>query len=84
MMGGNPCRIGDVTVRVYLKYVGHVADDFDLEASGLLDGLEGAARDERAELIPWLLERGVSVEQIRGTSAPMMLASRRVIGDDGE
>ncbi len=84
MMGGNPCRIGDVTVRVYLKYVGHVADDFDLEASGLLDGLEGTARDERAELIPWLLERGVSVEQIRGTSAPMMLASRRVIGDDGE
>ena len=61
-----------------------MADDFDLEASGLLDGLEGTARDERAELIPWLLERGVSVEQIRGTSAPMMLASRRVIGDDGE
>jgi len=26
--------------------------DFDLEASGLLDGLEGKARTERAELIP--------------------------------
>lgn len=64
-------------------YVGHVADDVDLEASGLLDGLEGQARTERAELIRWLLERGVRAEQIRGTSAPMLLGSRRVIGDDG-
>ena len=61
-----------------------MADDFDLEDSGLLDGLEGTARAERAELIPWLLERGVSIEQIRSSSAPMLLASRRVIGDDGE
>ncbi|GAB3241927.1 adenylate/guanylate cyclase domain-containing protein [Mycolicibacterium hippocampi] len=65
-------------------YVGQVHDEVDLEASGLLDGLEGKARAERAELIPWLIERGVSLEQIRGTSAPMMLASRRVIGDDGQ
>ena len=65
-------------------YVGQVRDEVDLEASGLLDGLEGKARAERAELIPWLLERGVSLQQIRGTSAPMMLASRRVIGDDGQ
>lgn len=65
-------------------YVGQVRDEVDLEASGLLDGLEGKARAERAELIPWLIERGVSLEQIRGTSAPMMLASRRVIGDDGQ
>ncbi|MDZ4233184.1 MAG: adenylate/guanylate cyclase domain-containing protein [Dietzia sp.] len=61
-----------------------MGDDVDLEASGLLDGLEGRAREERAELIPWLIGRGVSVEQIRNTSAPMLLASRRVIGDDGE
>lgn len=61
-----------------------MAEDFDLEASGLLDGLEGKARVERAELIPWLLERGVSIEQIRGTAAPMLLGSRRVIGDDGQ
>lgn len=60
-----------------------VAEDFDLEASGLLDGLEGKARDERAELISWLLERGVTVEQIRGAVAPMLLAARRIIGDDG-
>jgi adenylate cyclase len=64
-------------------YVGHVADDVDLEASGLLDGLEGEARTERAELIRWLLERGVRVEQIRDTPSPMMLGARRIIGDDG-
>ncbi len=57
--------------------------DFDVEKSGLLDGLEGDARAERAELIPWLLERGITVEQIRNAFAPMLMASRRVIGDDG-
>jgi adenylate cyclase len=56
---------------------------FDVEASGLLDGLEGRARAERAELIPWLLERGVTVEQIRESYQPMLLASRRLLGDDG-
>lgn len=61
-----------------------MAEDLDLETSGLLDGLEGNARAERAELISWLVERGVSVEQIRGNPAPMLLASRRVIGDDGQ
>lgn len=55
----------------------------DIEESGLLNGLEGTARAERAELIPWLLERGVTVEQIRGAFAPMLLASRRLLGDDG-
>ncbi|MBE1552403.1 adenylate cyclase [Mycobacterium sp. OAS707] len=60
-----------------------MAEDFDLEASGLLDGLEGEERQERAELIPWLLERGVTVEQIRGGFMPALLASRRLLGDDG-
>jgi adenylate cyclase len=60
-----------------------VTDDVDLEATGLLDGLEGSARAERAELIPWLLERGVTIEQIKASTSPMLLASRRVIGDDG-
>jgi adenylate cyclase len=64
-------------------YVVAVAEDFDLEASGLLDGLEGKERDERAELIPWLLERGVTVEQIRAGFMPALLASRRLLGDDG-
>ena len=60
-----------------------MAADFDIEASGLLDGLDGDARAERAELIPWLLERGVTVDQIRNAFSPMLLASRRLIGDDG-
>jgi adenylate cyclase len=64
-------------------YVVAVAEDFDIEASGLLDGLEGKARDERAELIPWLLDHGVTVEQIRGAYTPALLASRRILGDDG-
>lgn len=64
--------------------LGIVADDLDLDASGLLDGLEGAARAERAELIPWLIDRGVGIEQIREVAAPMLLGSRRLIGDDGE
>ena len=56
-------------------------DEPDVEK--LLDGLEGSARAERAELIEWLLEQGITVEEIRGTSAPLLLATRRLIGDDG-
>jgi adenylate cyclase len=56
---------------------------FDLEKSGLLEGLEGDARAQRAELIPWLIERGISVEQIRNSYQPMLLASRRLLGDVG-
>ena len=54
------------------------------DIDGLLDGLEGSARTERAELIEWLLGKGISVDQI-GTAdiSPMLLASRRLIGDDG-
>ena len=55
----------------------------DIEASGLLDGLEGAERTQRAELVAWLLEKGFTVEEIRGSFSPMLLASRRLIGDDG-
>ncbi|MBS4727330.1 adenylate/guanylate cyclase domain-containing protein [Mycobacterium sp. SM1] len=49
----------------------------------LLDGLEGVARAERAELIGWLLEQGFSLGQIRGEFVPMLLATRRLMGDDG-
>jgi adenylate cyclase len=57
--------------------------DVDIEALGLLDGLDDKTRAERAELIPWLLEQGVTVEQVRGAFMPMLLASRRLLGDDG-
>jgi adenylate cyclase len=59
-----------------------VAEHVDVEALGLLDGLEGDARAQRAELIEWLLERNISVDQIRDAFAPMLLATRRVVGDD--
>jgi adenylate cyclase len=60
--------------------VGH---DVDIEASGLLDGLEGQARDERAELVAWLLGEGFTVDQIRGEFAPMLLPAGRIVGNDG-
>ncbi|OBI83833.1 adenylate/guanylate cyclase domain-containing protein [Mycobacterium sp. E740] len=60
-----------------------MADDFDVEASGLLDGLEGAARAERAELISWLLGKGIGVEEIRNAFLPMLLGARQALGDDG-
>ncbi|MDV3124435.1 adenylate/guanylate cyclase domain-containing protein [Mycobacterium sp. 21AC1] len=49
----------------------------------LLDGLEGQTRAQRAELIAWLADQGFTVDQIRTASPPMLLASRRIVGDDG-
>src|ERR1700736_2601555 len=58
--------------------------DFDFEALGLLDGLEGEARKERAELIEWLLDQGFSIDHICGSAAaPLMLPASKVLGDDG-
>ncbi len=56
-------------------------DDPDID--GLLDGLEGAAREQRAELVEWLLEQGISAEEIGGAITPMLLPARRLMGDDG-
>jgi adenylate cyclase len=61
-----------------------VAADFDFEALGLLSGLDGTARKERAELIQWLLDQGFSIEHICGSAAaPLMLPASKVLGDDG-
>ena len=49
----------------------------------LLDGLEGSARAERAELVEWLLEQGITADEIRATNPPLLLATRHLIGDDG-
>ena len=58
--------------------------DFDFDALGLLDGLEGEARKERAELIQWLLDQGFSIDHICGSAAaPLMLPASKVLGDDG-
>ena len=56
---------------------------FDSEISDLLDGFTGRARAERAELILWLFEQGITAEEIRDSFAPMLLAARRILGDDG-
>ena len=55
----------------------------DLEAAGLLDGLDGTARTERAELVEWLVSKGYTAERIRESFAPMLLATRGAMGDDG-
>ncbi len=49
----------------------------------LLEGLEGTARTERAELVRWLLAQGITAEEIRTTNPPLLLATRHLIGDDG-
>ena len=54
------------------------------EVEKLLDGLEGSARAERAELIAWLFEQGITAEEIRTGPVPMLAASRRLMGDDGD
>ncbi len=56
----------------------------DIEASGLLENLQGRARQERTELIEWLLASGFDVDQIRSEFSPMLLPAIRLIGGDGE
>jgi adenylate cyclase len=60
-----------------------VGADFDFEALGLLDGLDGEARKERVELIEWLLDQGFGIDHICGSAAaPLMLPASKVLGDD--
>ncbi|MDT5155274.1 MAG: adenylate cyclase, partial [Mycobacterium sp.] len=79
-------RIGSVIAANHLKrsvYVDAVGDEVDIESSGLLDGLDGTARVERAELVEWLLAEEFTATQIGEAFAPMLLATRRAMGDDG-
>ncbi|ORW45421.1 adenylate cyclase regulatory domain-containing protein [Mycobacterium paraense] len=62
-------------------YLDDVAADDDID--DLLSGLEGAARAERAELVRWLLDQGVTADEIRATNPPLLLATRHLMGDDG-
>ena len=68
---------------LYVDAVAADPNDPDIEALGLLDDLQGRARQERAELIEWLLARGFDVDQIRGEFSPMLLPAIRLIGGDG-
>ena len=63
--------------------VGAMAAGVNVEALGLLDGLEADARRDRAELIAWLLDRGFSLEHIHASVTPVTLPAYRVLGDDG-
>lgn len=61
-----------------------VTDIEAVEKTGLLDGLlDAGIREERTELIAWLLEQGFDAEQIRGEPASMLLPARRALGNDG-
>jgi adenylate cyclase len=60
-----------------------VDDSVGPDIEELLGGLEGSARAERAELIEWLFEQGITADEIRSSPVPMLVASRRVMGDDG-
>ncbi|OBS01564.1 cyclase [Mycobacterium gordonae] len=54
-----------------------------IEELGLLDGLKDQAREERADLIGWLIEKGYSLTEIRRSLAtPLLLPANRVFGDD--
>jgi adenylate cyclase len=61
----------------------HVPEPVDQNIDDLLEGLEGTARSERAELVEWLLAQGITADQIRTTNPPLLLATRHLIGDDG-
>jgi adenylate cyclase len=69
--------------RLSALYVDHVDDAVDQNIDDLLDGLQGAARAERTELVAWLLEQGITAGEIRTANPPLLLATRHVIGDDG-
>jgi adenylate cyclase len=58
--------------------VRHVSDSGEL-----LSGLTGKAREERAELIKWLMARGFESAQIREALVPVLLSANQVIGGDG-
>ncbi len=58
-------------------------DGVDQNIEDLFEGLEGTARTERAELVEWLLEQGITADEIRATNPPLLLATRHLIGDDG-
>ncbi|UMB71031.1 adenylate/guanylate cyclase domain-containing protein [Mycobacterium paraterrae] len=56
----------------------------DAEIEELLDGLDGSAREERAELLEWLSGQGITADEVRSNPVPMLAASRRLVGNDGQ
>jgi adenylate cyclase len=60
-----------------------MTDGSDVDVDGLAGGLDGAARIAREQLVAWLVERGFSADQIRGSATPAFLPAARRLGDDG-
>lgn len=60
-----------------------MTDSGEIERSELLEGLEGKARQERAELVRWLQDKGFDSDQIANSLSPVLLPVNRVFGDDG-
>ncbi|AGZ50001.1 cyclase [Mycobacterium kansasii ATCC 12478] len=79
---GAPATAGVITTTLE-DTVEHVPEPVGRDIADLLDGLDGTARAERAELIAWLLEQGITADEIRLANPPLLLATRRLIGDDG-
>ena len=62
-----------------------MADPIDFEAEGFLDGLEGEARDERRELLRWLVDQGFGREQLERAHRSgllLFLPSEREVGGE--
>ncbi|CKR24624.1 adenylyl cyclase [Mycobacterium tuberculosis] len=54
----------------------HVREADDANIDDLLGDLGGTARAERAKLVEWLLEQGITPDEIRATNPPLLLATR--------
>lgn len=61
------------------------ANNIDFAAEGLLDGLEDGAREERLELLQWLVdEHDLTLEELRRateTGTPLLLPAGRALGN---
>jgi adenylate cyclase len=60
-----------------------MTDGSDVDVGGLAGGLDGVVRIAREQLVAWLVERGFSADQIRGSATPAFLPAARRLGDDG-
>ncbi|MEA2306301.1 MAG: hypothetical protein QOH43_3581, partial [Solirubrobacteraceae bacterium] len=65
-----------------------MAPTADYAAEGLLDGLEGRAREEREELLEWLHDdQGIDLDDLREASANgtlLFLGARGTLGGGNE
>ncbi len=51
----------------------------DFAAEGLLDGLDADARQQREELLNWLIAEGFTPADIKAADTPMMLPAERIM-----